>query len=118
MKHIKYLFLIFIMLLVFILLVQNHEAFNTKVILKANLLIGHYETPALSIYLIATISFVMGVLIIWIYDLLERIQLRKQIKRLNNEIKEKDNELSSLRNLPIISENVTPGVLEDDIELT
>ena len=118
MKHIKYLFLVFIMLLVFILLVQNHEAFNTKIILKANLLIGHYETPELSIYLISTISFVLGVIIIWVYDLLERIQLRRQIKKLKNESKEKDNELNSLRNLPIISENVTPGIPDDDVELT
>jgi ATP adenylyltransferase len=106
------------MLVVFILLVQNHEAFNTKVVLKANILLGQYETPELSIYLISTISFLLGVIIIWVYDLLERIQLRKQIKRLNNESKEKDKELNSLRNLPIISENVTPGVHENDIELT
>ncbi|MGD9159208.1 MAG: LapA family protein [Desulfobacteraceae bacterium] len=118
MKHIKYLFLVLIMLVVFILLVQNHEAFNTKVVLKANILLGQYETPELSIYLISTISFLLGVIIIWVYDLLERIQLRKQIKRLNNESKEKDKELNSLRNLPIISENVTPGVHENDIELT
>ena len=86
--------------------------------LKANFLIGYYETPELSIYLVSTISFVLGVIIIWVYDLLERIQLRKQIKKLKNESKEKDNELNSLRNLPIISENVTPGFQDDDVELT
>ena len=106
------------MLVVFILLVQNHEEFNKKVVLKANILIGQYETPELSIYLISTISFVLGVIIIWVYDLLERIQLRKQIKKLKNVSKEKDKELNSLRNLPINSENVSLSIHENDVELT
>ena len=118
MKHVKYLFMIFIFLFIFILLVQNDAAFSTKIVLRANFLFGKYETPELSIYLISTISFVLGVIIIWIYDLLERIQLRKQIKRLKKESMEKDKELNSLRNLPIVSESITPGVQDDDMELT
>ena len=117
MKHVKYLFMIFIFLFIFILLVENNEAFSTKIILKADFKIGKFESPELSIYLISIISFVLGVIIIWVYDLLERIQLRRQIKKLRNEINEKDNELRSLRNLPIVSESVAPVVQEDDIEL-
>jgi uncharacterized integral membrane protein len=118
MKHIKYLFMIFIFLFIFILLVQNDEAFSTKIILKADFKFTKFESPELNIYLLSIISFVLGVIIIWIYDLLERIQLRKQIKRLKKESMEKDKELNSLRNLPIISESITPGVQDDDIELT
>ena len=118
MKHVKYLFMIFIFLFIFILLVENNEAFSTKIILKADFKIGKFETPELNIYLISIISFVLGVIIIWVYDLLERIQLRKQIKRLKKESMEKDKELNSLRNLPIVSESVSPGVQDDDIELT
>ena len=118
MKHVKYLFMIFIFLFIFILLVENNEAFSTKIILKADFKIAKFETPELNIYLISIISFVLGVIIIWIYDLLERIQLRKQIKRLKKESMEKDKELNSLRNLPIVSESITPGVQDDDTELT
>ena len=119
MKHVKYLFMIFIFLFVFILLVQNNEAFSTKIMLKADLkFAGQYQAPELNIYLLSTISFILGVLIIWVYDLLERMQLRKQIKKLRNEINEKDKELNSLRNLPIVSESMTPGIQEDDLELT
>lgn len=118
MKSIKYLFLVFVILLVFILLVQNDAAFSTKVVLRANLYFSHYETPEINIYLISIISFILGVLVIWVYELIERHQLKKQIKRLKNELKEKDKELNSLRNLPIVSENVSPGIHENDIELS
>ena len=118
MKYIKFLVYAFIIIVVVVLLVQNHEAFNTKVIFKANLLFGKYESPEISIYLISAIAFVLGMIITWVYFLLERLQLRKQIKRLKNESKEKDKELNSLRNLAIVSENVSPVVHENDIELT
>ncbi len=118
MKYVKFLIYALIIFVVVVLLVENHEAFNTKVIFKADLLFGKYESSEISIYIISAIAFILGMIITWIYFLLERLQLRKQIKRLINESKEKDKELSSLRNLPIVSENVSPGIHEDDIELT
>ena len=118
MKYIKFLVYAFIMFVVVVLLVENHDAFNTKVVLKADLLFGKYESSEISIYLISTIAFTIGLIITWIYFLLERIQFRKQIRLLKNESKEKDKELNSLRNLAIVSERVSPGVHENDIELT
>lgn len=118
MKHIKFLFIIFIMIIVIVLAIQNHEAFSTKVIFKVDLKIFYYETPELSIYLISLIAFILGVLVTWVYFILERFQYKRQINSLRNESKQKDKELNSLRNLPITTENVTPAVLENDIELT
>ena len=118
MKYIKFLVYALIIFVVVVLLVQNHEAFNTKVIFKADLLFGKYESAEISIYIISAIAFILGLIITWVYFLFERLQLRKQIKRLKNESKEKDKELNSLRNLPVISENVAPVTYENDIELT
>ena len=118
MKYIKFLIYALIIFVVVVLLVQNHEAFNTKVIFKADLLFGKYESSEISVYLISAIAFILGLIITWIFFLLERLQLRKQIKRLKNESKEKDKELNSLRNLAIVSENLSPVVHENDIELT
>ena len=118
MKYIKFLVYALIIFVIVVLLVQNHEAFNTKVIFRANLLFGNYESPEISIYLISAIAFVLGMVITWVYFLLERLQLRKQIKRLKNESRKKDSELNSLRNLPITSDRVTSAVHENDMELT
>ncbi len=118
MKHVKFLFIVFIMLVIFILLVQNHAAFNTKVIFKVDLMIIKYQTPEISIYLISLTAFVLGVIITWIFNLLERFQLKRQITNLRNESREKENELNSLRNLPITSEDTIHGIQENDEELT
>ena len=119
MKRVKYLFLVLILLLVFILLVQNNESFSTKIVLRADLwFLGQYSTPAINIYLISFITFVLSLIIVWIYDLLEIVQLKNHIKKLKKEIVEKDKELNSLRNLPIVSESVMPSTFENDEELT
>lgn len=115
MKHIKFLFSVFVVFGVVVLLVQNHEAFNTKVVLKANFLIDNYESTEISLYLISSIAFILGVIITWVYNLLERFQLKRQISALKNEAKEKDKELNSLRNLPITTDNVTPAIHEHDV---
>ncbi len=42
MKHLKFMLAIFLMLLVVILIVENHEAMSTKVVFKVNLLALDY----------------------------------------------------------------------------
>ena len=118
MKHIKFLIYVFILLGVLILLVQNHESFNTKVIFRANLLIAKYESSEMSIYIISATAFTLGLIIAWVYNLFDRMQLKREISSLRKESKEKDKELNSLRNMPILSEKVAPGFHGNDMELT
>ena len=119
MKHFKFLLLVFIMLGVFIILVQNHESFSTPVTFKIDpKFTDPYFSPPMSIYLISLMAFILGVLITWVFNLLERFQFKRRINNLGKELREKDNELNSLRNLPITSENVTPDIQENDVELT
>ncbi|MFC1838713.1 lipopolysaccharide assembly LapA domain-containing protein [Thermodesulfobacteriota bacterium] len=119
MKHIKFILLVFIMLGVFIILVQNHESFSTTVTFKIDpKFMDPYLTPPMNIYLISLTAFILGVIITWVYSLLERFQFKRQINHLRKESREKENELNSLRNLPITSESVTPGIQENDVEFT
>jgi len=118
MKHVKFLFVVFIMLVIFILLVQNHEAFNTKVFFIVDFKVFDYQTPEINIYLISLIAFILGVVITWFFNLLDRFQLKRQINSQRKELREKDNELNSLRNMPITSESTTSDSHEDDVDLT
>jgi uncharacterized membrane protein YciS (DUF1049 family) len=118
MKHIKFLVYVFIVFVVVTLIIQNHEAFNTRVVFRANLLISQYESTGITVYLISAIAFTLGLIISWLYNLLDRFQLKREITRLRNEVKNKDKELNSLRNLPITSERVPPGVSDNDVDLT
>ena len=111
MKHVKFLIGIIIVLVVIILIVENHEAFSTKVIFKVDAFSLHYRSAEISMYYIVTIAFLFGVLITGLYGIVERFRLKGQIKHLKKASMEKDKELNSLRNLPITSDNVVTGEL-------
>jgi uncharacterized integral membrane protein len=116
MKYLKFLLAVIIILVVVILLVENHGAFSTGVEFRIDLFTLHYRSPEISIYYIIGISFLFGVLITGLYGTVERFQLKKQIKTLNNSSKEKDKELNSLRNLPITLDNVGSEKPANDFE--
>jgi hypothetical protein len=68
----------------------------------------------MTVYVIVTVAFLFGVVVSGLYGIIERFHLKKQIRELMNAHKEKDEELSSLRNLPITSDDVPPGQPEGD----
>ena len=112
MKQLKFILAIIIMLLVVIIVVQNHEAMSTTVVFQVDLLSLQLRTSQLSIYVIVIICFLFGVIVSGLYGIIERFHLKKQIRELMIANREKDEELSSLRNLPITSDDVPPGQLE------
>jgi len=105
MKYVKFIVAVLLMLLVVILIVQNHNAFSTSVVFRVDLPAIHAETTTMSVYSIVTIAFLFGFLISALYGLFERFRLKKEIRELRKTLNGKDAELSSLRNLPITSEN-------------
>ena len=108
MKHFRLvLFVLFIVLMV-TMLVQNHEAFATKVIFKFDLspLPISYYTSEMMLYFIIPVTFILGACITLLFWIIESFQLKREIKLLKRESLEKDKELNSLRNLPLTSDNV------------
>ena len=106
MKHLKFILLIIIIIALIIFFVQNHGTFSTRIEFGLDLFSFHYKSPMINIYYIMGISFLLGVLITGLCGIVERFQLKRQIKTLTTISKEKDKELNSLRNLPITSDNV------------
>jgi ATP adenylyltransferase len=97
------------MLLVVIIIVQNHGAMSEQVAFKVDLRFIKYESTAMSLYFIVTIAFLFGVLVTGFYGIIERFRLKREIKTLVSTSREKDKELNSLRNLPITSDDVSPS---------
>jgi uncharacterized integral membrane protein len=114
MKQLKFIVAIILMLLVVVIVVQNHKAMSTNVVFQIDLLSFQWESSQMTVYVIVIISFLFGVLISGFYGIIERFHLKKQIRDLMSAHKEKDEELSSLRNLPITSDDVPPGQLEGE----
>jgi len=65
----------------------------------------------MAFYFVIIIVFLLGILIASLYGIFERFKLKKEIRILSKEKREKDKELNSLRNLPIVESKI------EDMEL-
>ena len=106
MKHLKFILAVFLMLMIVIIVVQNHEAMSTNIVFRANLFSLNLQSSMVSLYYIVPTAFLFGVIITGLYGMIERFQLKKQIRILVSTTEEKDKELNSLRNLPITADDV------------
>jgi uncharacterized integral membrane protein len=107
MKPLKYFFGILIIVVAIKFLFDNYETFSTEVAIQSKLFSFQYFSSEISYFSMICITFVFGLLVGGLYGFIERYQLRTQIKRLKNASKEQEEELNSLRNLPITSDNVS-----------
>ena len=106
MKHIKAIISILLMLLVVILIAENLEELSKTLTLKVDLYFWACETQQMAFYLIIIVVFLLGILIAGFYGIIERFKLKKEIRIISKENREKDEELNSFRNLPIVESKI------------
>ena len=112
MKHFRFIIAIFLIVFVLTIIIQNHLAMSTSVVFRLNLLFTEFTSTPLSLYIVVPLTFFFGVLITWFYGMIEHYRLRRDLKALEKGLREKDMELNSLRNLPITSDDVSPGQID------
>jgi len=66
----------------------------------------------MAFYFVIIIVFLLGILMASLYGIFERFKLKKEIRIISKEKREKDKELNSLRNLPIVESKI------EDMELS
>jgi uncharacterized integral membrane protein len=104
-KHIKWLAAILFGALVIIVISQNIPNLKASVFFSINLWpFERYQTPNIPLGFIAVITFLIGVLSMAVCGITERFRLKKQIKTLLGEAREREKELNSLRNSPVTTE--------------
>ncbi len=102
---------ILLILLVVILIVQNQEQLSKTLILN----FFGAESPSMAFYLVIIIVFLFGVFIASFLGIIERFKLKREIRILSKESREKDKELNSFRNPPIVeSKTEDKGLVEGD----
>ena len=106
MRHIKAIVSILVMLFVVIIVVENLGELSKTLTLRVDLLFWGVKTPPMAFYLVVIIAFLLGVFVAGFLGIFERFRLKREIKRLSQENKEKDKELNSYRNLPIVEEKI------------
>lgn len=104
MKYLRLIGIVLFLLLVVIVSVQNYAEFSKEIRLRVDFLFYSHETAGISVYLIAIISFLAGVLFASLYGIAERFRFKRQIRLLQKEARQRDQELNSLRNLPVTGE--------------
>ena len=106
MNHLKWILGILLLMLAFVVAVQNYETLVSPVPFKINFYFFEYQTAGIPLSLAAIVTFLIGLFSAWLYGIKERFGLKKQIKSLMKEAHEKDNELNSLRNLPVTTDHI------------
>jgi uncharacterized integral membrane protein len=107
MRHVKLIGACIFVFLIIVLAVQNYSAFSTSTSFKLDLFLFKYETPQMSLYLIAVITFLAGVAFTGVFTLAERLRLKREIKKLRKDAREREKELNSFRTLPVTSDSET-----------
>ena len=107
MKHLKFIFVILIVFILVILAYQNGEALFKTVQFRMNLgFFNEIRSPEIAVGLVMLMTFFLGVIVVGFCGIVERFRLNRQIKGYAKELEVKNNELNSLRNLPITSDDV------------
>jgi uncharacterized integral membrane protein len=114
MRHVKAIVSILVMLLIVIIVVENLEQLSKTLTLRVDLLFWTHKTPLMPFYLVVIISFLIGIFVAGFLGIFERFRLKREIRRLSKENSEKDKELNSYRNLPIVEEKIEDRALVEE----
>ncbi len=111
----KWMCTILLGLFILVVIVQNYDSFSQTATFRINLLFFKWQSPPLSLYLISCITFCFGVVLTGFYSIFEKFRLKREIKKLKRELSQKEEELVSLRNLPVSEEAVSSGTNQDNV---
>ena len=104
MKHIKALFVILFLMLVVIVVAENIPNLEKAVVFKLNLWFVNYQRPEIPLGFVAVITFLIGILSMGFFGIVERFSLKKRIKMLQSELKEREREITSLNSTALTTE--------------
>jgi uncharacterized integral membrane protein len=104
MKHFKVVIISMFVFFIILIAVQNYSAFSASTSFKLDLLFFKFETSQMSLYMIAVITFLAGVVFTGFFTLTERLRLKREIKRLKKEARDREKELNSFRTLPVTAD--------------
>jgi len=113
MKKVKIIIWVLLVGLVVLAVFQNQNYFVSEQQFQLNLFFAKYQTPALVNGLIVFVSFVLGLLIAYFFNLTERLRTRKATKKLNATIASNQADLSALRGeLAALKNNSSEEILD------
>ena len=111
MKYLKLTGIVLLVILLGMIAMQNYDILSAEFSFKLNIFSYLFETQPLSIYLILIVTFLFGVILTVFFIVSEIFNLKKRLAGLSGQLSCCEEELKSLRNLPVIS----PSSNEDEL---
>ncbi len=102
MKAIKSLVSLLVVALLLVFVLQNSEVLSTPISLTLDLFMKDLSPGPLPLYVLLFLFFFVGLILSGTMALVDRVRSRAQLRRLNRALDEKERELNSLRNLPVL----------------
>ncbi len=106
MRFLKVFGLVLLFLISMMFFIQNTEILSQEMSLQLNFYIGDYVAMSrpLPFYFLLLVAFALGAILVLFYFLLEKIRLSGQLKECRRERDKLEQEVNSLRNLPLESD--------------
>ncbi|HMB31735.1 MAG TPA: LapA family protein [Desulfohalobiaceae bacterium] len=105
MRYIKVLVVVFLFFVCIVFFVQNTGSLSETFSLRFHLLGIDWESSPTPIYTFVLVAFLVGVIVSMFYFLLEKLRQGKELKRARAYISDLEEELNSLRNMPLEQSN-------------
>lgn len=107
MRYVKVLFLVLVFVVSMVFFVQNTETLGQKIVLALDLPGLSLTSVGLPFYLITLLAFLVGALFSLAYFLIEVVRLSGQLRACRARIGAIEEEVNSLRNLPLEDHGLT-----------
>jgi uncharacterized integral membrane protein len=104
MRYLKVLIVTCLFFICIIFFVQNTGSLSESLSLRFHLFGLDWNSSPAPIYTFILVAFVIGVIVSMLYFLFEKIRQGKELKRARVQISELEEELQSLRNMPLEQE--------------
>jgi lipopolysaccharide assembly protein A len=105
MKYLRVAALILLFFFSMLFFVQNHELLSTTVRLNLQLFSLEMQSREVPYYLIVLLAFAAGGFISLVYLLIDKIRLSSEVRKSRSRIKDLEEEVNSLRNMPLNDES-------------
>ncbi len=103
MRFLKVFALVVLFLISMMFFVQNTQILSQEMSLHLDFFLGDFkvESRPLPFYFLLLISFGLGSILVLFYFLMEKLRLSKQLKECRGKLNKLEQEVNSLRNLPL-----------------
>lgn len=106
MRVIKSLFWVIVVAVLLTFVLQNGPRLTEPVEIRLDLFLKDLSPGALPLYGFGLVAFLVGLLLGGGWGVLQQLRLRGRIREAQRLIQERERELSSLRNLPVVEASV------------